>query len=509
MEHQDGVTRLSDWHESQEEQQRDFRNNGLLRGRSFSAPNGGIRPADPAVPEATIANAPEATGATSAHVPVAVADDVGAAAEATEAVVVEKTLPFCGDGAALPPTVQEATPEERSTRVDEAPEVEAPHEVADDSPLLLHPKPKSKSRRRAVVWSAAFLAMLLAVLTVSCRRILRSPEPRPRGPPLTSSLKEVQAYEKALTNAASELKRLWGRVSPEVRQSFYTHYTPRVYGSPSLTSPLELFERQVMRVFQKGRPPQGASKQQYGLYVQQLQIARVVLKAAWTRLSQLQALEEFVVSRKGIEEDRYFLQPTVLPGAGRSSPGEELLSFRDFLDLLGAKKAAVPAYPDAAARKPAVPLALAQGLARTLQTLEFQTEMDATVHRAFHELLLVTGTPLPCGPLQPLEEFVKQGPLFVEPQLPFFPTPFFSSLLAAFSRERSALLVSDELLSTWAYQWTYEGASQRLEEIGERMRSSAASAAAVKLALVSRWALLQPHDPAASTDLACLAFSLL
>ncbi|CDJ36327.1 uncharacterized protein EMH_0078730 [Eimeria mitis] len=347
------------------------------------------------------------------------------------------------------------------------------------------------------------------MLTVGGRRLLLPAGPLARGPPLISNPKEVQTYEKALSSAASELKRLWERVSPEVRQSFYTHYTPRVYGSSSLTSPLELFERQVSRVFERMRPPLGASSQQYGVYVQQLQIARVILKAAWTRLSQLQALEEFVVSRKGGEEDRYSFQTPVLPGGGMGSAGEELLSFRDFLDLLGSRKGAVPAYPDATARRPTVPLALAQGLARALQMLEFQAEMDAKVHRAFHELLLVTGTPLPCGPLQPLEEFAKEGPLYVEPRRPFFPASFFSYLLAAFSRESSTQLISDDALSTWAYQWTYEGAAQRLAELGERMNSNFAAVAAVKVSLVSRWAVQQPHDPAATTDLTCLAFSLL
>ena len=156
MEHQDGVTRLSDWHESQEEQQRDFRNNGLLRGRSFSAPNGGIRPAGPAVPEATIANAPEATGATSAHVPVAVADDVGAAAEATEAVVVEKTLPFCGDGAALPPPFRRRRP--RSARQES---MRHPRSRLRMRSLTTHPScsiPSRRASRGAGLWCGALLS---------------------------------------------------------------------------------------------------------------------------------------------------------------------------------------------------------------------------------------------------------------------------------------------------------------------------------------------------------------
>ncbi|CDI74391.1 hypothetical protein, conserved [Eimeria praecox] len=498
MEPQDEASTTADVKEAPESYLRAFQRNRWMRARSLIARKSRARSTEAAATETPRVKTTDAKGATDAK---------GEEAD-------EDNLHPSGGKIASKSAASEEKEEEREAAEEDAgapQEAESKHAARASIPLLppaLQPQSASNSKRRALVWSAAFCVVLLAALMMGCRRIFRCKPPPARGPPLAASPKEMLLHEKALRNGAGELKRLWERVSPEVRQSFCSHYTPRVYGTSFLTSPLDLFEREAMRVFQK-RPPQGATPQQYGVYVQQLQIARVVMKAAWTRLSQLQALEEFVVAKRGSDEDRYFVQPPVLPGAGLSSPEEELVSFRDFLDILGSKERAFPVYADASARKAAVPLALAQGLAKALQTLEFQTEMDAKVHRAFHELLLITGTPLPCGPLLPLEELAKQGPLFAEPRRPFFPAAFFSSVLAAFSRERAAQPVSEEVISTWGYQWTYEGASQRLTEVGERMRSSAAAASAVKLSLVSHWAHQQPQDPAASTDLACLAFYLL
>ncbi|CDI83543.1 hypothetical protein, conserved [Eimeria acervulina] len=506
MELQEGASNISKAKEASDN--RESRKRASRTGRT-------ARTRPPSVPKRKVRQAGTGVASEAMQGAAAAAATRGATASgATGATAAGKAPRTPVGGTTSTSTAPDAKEDERMTEgVAESALETGSKEAANDSllesPPSLKPSSNPNSKRRAIIWRAAFVAVLLAVVLMGFRRLLRPRLPVRIGPALTSNAKEVQMYEKAVRQATGELKRLWNRVSPEVRQSFYVHYSPKVYGSSSLTSPVELYERQVKKVCENERPPSGASAQEYGQYAYRLQVTRVVLKAAFARLSQLQTFEEFLLSTRGSEEDRYSVQPPVLPGVGLNSSDEELLSFRDFLDLLGSHRAAFPVFPDATARKPAVPIALAQGLARAVQTADFQTEMDAKVHRAFHELLLVTGTSLPCGSLQPLEEFAKQGPLFVEPQRPFFPVSFFSHLLAAFGRERSYQTLTDDALSTWAYQWTYEGASQRLAEIGERMRSSATLAAAVKVALVSRWALQQPHDPTASTDLVCLAFSLL
>ncbi|CDJ63451.1 hypothetical protein, conserved [Eimeria necatrix] len=368
--------------------------------------------------------------------------------------------------------------------------------------------PRRKPKRRALIWSAAFVAVLLAVLTIASRRALKKTA-QLKGPLLTSNPEEVKMFEEALQDQVEGFKRLWETASPATRQSFHAHYTPKVQGSSPTTSPLNLFERQVSWLLQKNRPGKRATPEQQGQYAQMLQIAWVVIKAAEARLVCLKQLEEFLAKAHRSDESRLSVRNPFFPGGTWTTSGGGLLSFRGFMNLLEPEKAASAGCGEASATDEAVPKALAHSLANSIQMHELQLEMDAKVHQVFHELLLITGTALPCGPQRPIEELAKTGALFSEQRRPFFPVSFFASLLSSFSRIHKAQEIPEEIISTWMYQWTYEGVTQRLTELEDLIRENASATASVKKTLVNRWVLLGPEDANDSTDFACLAFSLL
>ena len=315
----------------------------------------------------------------------------------------------------------------------------------------------------------------------------------------------LQHYKNELRLSASELQQAWDGASQTVRNVFGASYMPRVQGQPPPTDPLSMFQERVKEL-RATAPLEKASEQEKQKYILQLRIATVILRAASSRLASLKELDDFLV-QKNMGTELALERTPIPPREELLKQKDDLLSFSQFVDMLGQGRVDISAVGNVKDKK--IPRSLAESLANYLQAVDLQAKHDEEAYRILRKLLDATGTVLPSGHLQELNELAENERIFAGDERPLFPSSFFACLMSGFEKMRRAESIPANNIATWANDWTVKGALDRLMELETQVLYLGSSSVSAKLTAVERWAKADSTKPPVYDDFGAMALGLL
>lgn len=206
----------------------------------------------------------------------------------------------------------------------------------------------------------------------------------------------------------------------------------------------------------------GASDEDESPFALRLPLNTAILKAATTRASCFEKMQE-LLEKRGLQRTRLSLLALSLPGVSELEEQiANLASLLGFAKLLGNDR--MPNASTAGIAGAVMPRGVAKTLAEAVMATELAHKNGQRIRGCFNGFLLSVHSLVSCDLLLNVTQLAERTQMRQDEQSPIFPAACFSTFLGSLNKLPKNALPPSETFVSWATNSTANGTLQRVSE---------------------------------------------